>query len=167
MQVVARFCKKRRDVTRGALALGIEDLLPAHRGRLVEGARRRLWGGDRQLIEVEVGELRGHEVRLAPAVSRSSLRRDRILLFVVQPGVKERPRSMHLGNGDPGIPVRDGSKSGPGMEVDAGEAEGGWNESACLLPIGPERLAVLVELRVESARAPGAKRLLHGGNVNS
>src|SRR5262249_32946531 len=120
-----------------------------------------------QLIEVEVGELRGHEVRFAPAISGSGLRRDRILLFVVQSGVKERPRSMHLGNGHPSVPVRDRSKSSPRMEVDAGEAEGGWNEGACLLPIGPERLAVLVELRVESARAPGAERLLHGGDVNS
>src|SRR5262252_6818941 len=53
------------------------------------------------------------------------------------------------------------------MEVDAGEAEGGRNEGACLLPIGPEGLAVLVELRVESAWPPGGERFLHGLDVDS
>src|SRR5215831_2657414 len=130
MQIVAWLCEERRHMARGALALGIEDLFPAHGGVLVERTRWRLRGGDGQLIEVEGGELGGHEVRLAAAISGSGLRRNRILLFVVQPGVEESSRAVHLGDGHPGIPVGNGSESRPCVEVDTGEAERRWYESA-------------------------------------
>src|SRR5262249_2870692 len=133
----------------------------------VKGTRRWLRGRNGELIKMKSGELGGNDIRLAPRISGTALRGDRILLLVVQPGVEEGSRAVHLGGGDIGVPVGHGSEAGPGVEVDAGEAESWRNDGAGLLPIGPEALAVLVELGVEAARAPAGDDLLDRRDVHT
>src|SRR5262249_4965583 len=152
VQIVSRLGEQRRHVARGALTFDTEDLLPACGGDFVKGTRRWLRGRNGELIKVKSGELGGNDIRLAPRISGTPLRGDWILLLVVQPGVEEGSRAVHLGRGDIGVPVGHGSEAGPGVEVDAGEAESRRNDGAGLLPIGPEALAVLVELGVEATR---------------
>ena len=53
------------------------------------------------------------------------------------------------------------------MEIDTRETEGGRNQRAGLFPVGPEGLPVLVELRIEPARPPGAERVFHRCRVNA
>src|SRR5712692_8392558 len=53
------------------------------------------------------------------------------------------------------------------MKVYAGEAERGRDQRARLPSVGPEGLAVLVELGVEAARAPAIEHLLHRCDIHS
>src|SRR5438270_8260491 len=58
VQVLAGLAERRRHVAARALPLTIEDRPPAARGRRVEAAFRRTWGGEAELVEVERAERR-------------------------------------------------------------------------------------------------------------
>ena len=66
---------------------------------------------------------------------RPCFRGDGILVLVVEPGIDERRRAVHLGSRDIGIPVGDRSQACPGAEVHAGEAKRGRDERSRLLPV--------------------------------
>ena len=69
-------------------------------------------------------------------------------------GSKKVPLPVHLEVGDERVPVRDRAPAGPGVEVDAGEAEGRRDQRRGRLAVGPERLAVEEQLGVELAGPP-------------
>ena len=62
--------------------------------------------------------------------------------------------------------MRDRAPAGPGVQVDTGQSEGRWNQGRGGLPIGPERLAVQEQLRVELPRSPAPQDRLDGGYVH-
>ncbi len=106
-------------------------------------------------------------VRRIPRIARAALRGDGILILVVEPGIEERRRAVHLGPCDVGIPVGDRSESGPSGEVYAGQAERGRDEGAGPLAVGTKGLAILVELGVVAAWAPAGENLLHGHDIDA
>src|SRR2546430_756189 len=59
---------------------------------------------------------------------KSALSGDRELRRVVQTRFPERAHSMHLDRRHKRIPVRSGTPAGPGMQVDAAQAEGRRNQ---------------------------------------
>ena len=122
-------------MTGGALAAGVEDLFPAAGSILVEGTGRRLWRRNGQLVEVQVGELGCDDVGLATGVSGAALCRNRILLLVVQPGVVERSRAVHLGGGHIRIPPR------CSLHRESARAQ---NFTACIESPGVERVTNLM-----------------------
>src|SRR5579864_9165580 len=117
MKIVPRLREKRRHMAARTFALAIEDFFAAFCRALVKapiwGLRRR----DSQLVEMKRGQLRCHFVRHAPRVPRSALHSNRILLGIVEPGIVERARTVHFRCSNVGIPVRDGAKTCPGVEV--------------------------------------------------
>src|SRR5205823_10089009 len=97
---------------------------------------------ERQLVEVKSSELRRDQVGVVTHVSEAGLRRDRELRRVVQPRIEEGSLAMHLEVRDEGVPVRHRAPSGPGVQVDTGQAEGGWDERRGVLAVGAQRLSV-------------------------
>jgi hypothetical protein len=74
---------------------------------------------------------------------------------------------MHFGRSDLRIPVRDGAKSSPSVEVNAGEPKRRGNQCASSLAIGPEGLPVLVQFGIKASRTPAVEHLFHRGGVDA
>src|SRR4029079_8059201 len=96
----------------------------------------------------------GQPVRRAACVVAAAFGRHRKLILVGEARVEERARAVHLGRADIGVPVGHRAETGPGVQVDAGETECGWDERSSLAAVRTQRLAVLVELGVEAPGAP-------------
>src|SRR5579884_2168245 len=91
------------------------------------GLRRRKG----ELIELERLQLRRNQVIIRTdmrQVAESVRRRDRKLSGVVQPMIPKSSLAVHLQSGHERVPVRYRTPAGPGMEVNAAEAERGRNE---------------------------------------
>ena len=88
-------------------------------------------------------------------------RGDRELRRVVQARVEERALAVHLQVRDERVPVRDRAPAGPGVQVDAGQAERRRDQRRRRLAVRTERLAVEEQLGVELARPPGVEHLAH------
>ena len=111
-------------------------------------------------------ELWRHEIRFVADVAESCNCRDRELGCVVETRVIESALALHLEVGDEAVPVRHGTPARPGVQVDAGEAERRRYQGRGRLAVGPERLAVHEELRVELAGSPAAQHFAHGGRID-
>ncbi len=151
VQVPAGLGSDGLDVTLVALRLPGEKRVAVSRSRDVETAARRRRRRNRELVEVQVRELRRDAVVLGAQIRveipESVRGGDRKLARVVQARVPESALSVHLEVRDEGIPVGHRTPSGPGVEVHAREAEGRRNERRRVL-------AVEEELGVELSRAP-------------
>ena len=113
------------------------------------------------------GQLGCRLVRRIPRIAGATLRRDRILILVVEPGIDERRRAMHLGPRDVSVPVGDRSEAGPSGEVHAGQPERGRKEGAGPLAVGTKILIILVQLRVVARWFPAGENLLHGLDIDA
>src|SRR5215510_4854558 len=105
VEVIPRLREQWRDVAASALALGLEYSLPPPGRFRVEASYRRGRRRDGELIEVKGGQLRGDLVWLSPSVTLAALRRNGVLRLIVEPGIKECPRAVHLGSRDIRVPV--------------------------------------------------------------
>src|ERR1044071_1189208 len=74
---------------------------------------------------------------------------------------------MHFQVGNERIPVRHRTPSGPGMKVDAHEAEGRWDECRRRLAVGPESLTVEEQLRIELSWSPTLQDCSHSRLVHA
>src|SRR5262245_23689973 len=90
-------------------AVGREQRLAALGRMGVEAAARWSRRGNRELIEVQCGELRRHEIRLAAHVAETVRGRDRKLAGIVETRIVERAFALHLEHGDERIPMRYGA----------------------------------------------------------
>src|SRR5262249_16982410 len=107
-------------------------------------------------------------------VAKAEMGRDRKLRGVVQARIPEPANPAHLEVRDRRVPVRHGAPPGPGVQVDAAQAERGWYQRGAgysvRVPHTVARLrrvegfAVEKQLGVELARPPAvvraAKRVL-------
>src|SRR6185437_2919212 len=93
-------------------------------------------------------------------VSESVLSRDRELVAIVQPRVEEPALPMHFQIGDERVPIRDGTPTGPGMQVDARQSESGRNQSRRRFAIGTKSLAVQEYFGIEFTGTPRKQHLL-------
>src|SRR6202521_2910827 len=80
MKIVPWFRIKRRHVANRTFSLAIENFFSAFCRLLVKAPVGWLWCRDRQLVEVQRGQLRRHPVRHAPGVPRSAFPSNWILL---------------------------------------------------------------------------------------
>ena len=169
VHVPAWLRQQRSRVAADALGLALEQLRAAGGGHLVEAVRRRGRRGQRQLIGVQPRQLRGHPVLLGRHhdVPESVLGGDRESNRVVEPRIVEVTDAVHLQHRDERIPVRDRSPSGPGVQVDARQSEGGRDQGRRRLAVGPEPLAVHQQLGVELARTPRSDDGAHGRLVDA
>ncbi len=110
---------------------------------------------------MERRELRGDLVVLRAQVGRSGLRRHRELLPVAHPRIEEPPLPVHLRDRNVGVPVRDRAPPRVRVQVDARQTERRGQDRRAALPVGPERLAVLVQLGVVLPGAPAPEDLAH------
>ena len=108
---------------------------------------------------MEARELRRHPVDLGLHVAEAVAGRHRELDRIVQTRVPEPPLAVHLQVGHEGVPVGDRAPAGPGVEVEARQAERGRDQRGARLPVGPERLAVEDQLGVELPRAPALQHV--------
>src|SRR5262249_17316651 len=131
MHVPAGVRPQRPNVTAVAPRLAVEQLFASVSGRGMEGVGGRFRRRDRQLVKLQVRELRGDAV-IAWAdmreVANAAPDGHRELHRVVQSSVEESSNATHVKVRDKGIPVRDRSPPGPGMQVDAAEPESRWDQ---------------------------------------
>src|SRR5690349_19457859 len=139
MQVVAWLRVERRYVAGGTLRRAVEQRLAAFESSAVVGSRRRLGSGNRELVEVQRGELGRQLVWRTARVARVALGGDGELILVVEARVEECSRAVHLGRSDIGVPVWDRSEAGPRVEIHAGESECRRYERASLLAVRAKR----------------------------
>ena len=108
----ARLGVERRHVAARALRLAVEDAPPALRRRRVERALRRRRRRDRELVEVQRGELRRDQIASVPHVVEARSRAATgNCVGSSRPRVEERALAVHLRVRDVGVPVRRPSPS--------------------------------------------------------
>jgi hypothetical protein len=108
---------------------------------------------------VQSTEPRGDEVRIVPDVAVPVPGADGEASGVVEPWVEEGSLPVHLEIGDEGVPVRDRTPAGPGVQVHSGETEGRRDERGRGLSVRPEPFPVQEDLGVELARSPPEEHL--------
>ena len=111
---------------------------------------------------MEGGEL-GSDTVVGEAlvVPEPGARRDGELGAIVEARIVEHALAVHLVVGDVGVPIGDRAPTGLGVQVYAGEPEGGGQKGGGRLAVGPERLAIDIQLGVELARPPAREHLAH------
>ena len=168
MHLPARLGVERRHIAGCASPLALEDHLAPLGGRAV--IRGRGWHGrwDGELVEVEGGEL-GSDTVVGEAlvVPEPGARCDGELGAIVEARIVEHALAVHLVVGDVGVPIGDRAPTGLGVQVYAGEPEGGGQKGGGRLAVGPERLAIDIQLGVELARPPAREHLAHGRLVHA
>src|SRR5262249_35845437 len=151
--------EERRDVAGRALRLAVEHHLSASGGCRGEGAPPWRRGRDGELVELQGRPVRGDLVVAGGSdVAELCLSVARELRSVVAAFVEERHHSVHLQVGDKSVPVGDRTPTGPGVKVDAGQPESGWDQDWGEIDSGGvivHGLAVQEDLGVELAGTPG------------
>src|SRR6266852_8753556 len=89
VEIISRLSEKGLNVAASAVCVANEDCLSARRCLSEKTPLLGLRCRDCELIEVKSCELRRDQVRLSSSIARATLRRDRILLCIVEPRVEE------------------------------------------------------------------------------
>ena len=89
------------------------------------------------------------------------------MILVVEPGIEERRRAVHLCARNVGVPVGDRPEAGPGGQVHTGQAERGRDERSRLLSVGVKGLAVFVQFRVVATGPSAGENLLYGVDIDA
>src|SRR3954453_2978716 len=92
------------NVALGALRGSAEERLPACGSRGIEGAGCSPRRGERELVQMEPRELRGHEVRRIRRVPQLRTRSNGELVRIVEPRIEEIARAVHFENRNEGVP---------------------------------------------------------------
>src|SRR5205823_12488064 len=142
------------DVAACAPGAAGEDLLAGLRGARIEAADRRPRCIERQLIELQRGQLRCDEVMFRADVCQSGARGDRELQRIVQTWIVERALSVHFEVGDERVPMRYAAPSRRRVQVNARDAECGRDHDRARLPIRTKRLAVDEHGGIVASRTP-------------
>src|SRR5215831_4165899 len=157
VQVIPRFCVQRRHVAAGAFAFASEQNLATHSGGLIVTSPWRSRRGDSQLIELQCGEFRRDQVWHPTHIERAVFYSERILYWIVKPGIKICTGTTHFRDTHVSIPVGHRAKTGPGMQVHASQTVGRGNQSACTFSVRPQSLSVFSQFRVKAPGTPGRK----------
>ncbi len=113
------------------------------------------------------GQLRGDFVWRAPLVPRSALRSNRILLGIADPGIVERAGAVHFRRSNVGIPVGDGAKTCPGVEVDARQPQRWRDQCAGPLAVRAKSLSVFIQFRIKTTGTPARKDFLKRRHIHT
>src|SRR5688500_1378345 len=115
MHIPPRLGVGRGNVTSDAL-LGFEHLLAALRCIPIEAAFGWLRRRNRELVEMQRGQLPADQIGVVSNIPKSGTGRDRELQGIVQAWIEKRPSAMHCQIGDQGIPVRYRAPTSRGVE---------------------------------------------------
>src|SRR5689334_18827651 len=83
---------------------------------------------------------------------------------VIQARIEKSSFAVHLQVRDKGVPMWDGSPSGPGMQIYSCQTKGWRNQGCGRFPIRTKALAVQNQFSVKLARTPGQEHILDGSN---
>ena len=128
---------------------------------------RRLRGGNRELVEVERGQLRSDQIGIVAHVRRACFGRHWELCWIIEPRIVECSFAVHLQVRDKRIPISGRTESGPGAKVHSSEAEGRWNQHGSGFSVRTEGLAIQGKLRIEFPWAPTIQDGSHGCIIDS
>src|SRR5579863_6388759 len=179
MQVPTRLGPERLDVTIVASCFTAKQHLASRGSGLIEG-HRRIRRRNGKLVKLQGCEFGSNEIAVRANVGqvRKAVRScNGELLSVVQAGVEEPARAVHLEVGHERVPVRHRAPPRPGMEIYSSQAKSGRNQRgsgyirACNHAVadlpGVKCLAVQKQLGIEFSRSPTVEHLPHGGLIDS
>src|SRR5262244_1976343 len=121
MQIISGLREEWRNMACRALRRAIEKHFAPLERSFVVGSCWRGRGRDRELVEVERGELRRHPIGRAARVSGAALCGYGVLILVIETSIEERPVAVHLANSNIGVPVGNRSEAGPGVQINASQ----------------------------------------------
>src|SRR5216684_4476609 len=99
--------------------------------------------------------------------SSSALRSNRILLGIADPGIVERAGAVHFRRSNVGIPVGDGAKTCPGVEVDARQPQRWRDQCAGPLAVRAKSLSVFIQFRIKATGTPARKDFLKRRHIHT
>src|SRR5690606_28443264 len=131
-------------------------------GFRVKTIERRLWGRDRELIELQCSQLWGYQIIFAADIAQTRRCRNRELFWVIESRVVECPLTVHLKVCHKSVPVCDRSPACPGVQVHAQHPKCRGDERCPRFSIRAHRLSIEDEFSIKLAWPPTVQNGSHG-----